>query len=88
MTFISLNADSPSNRKLVEFFGVDAIPHVAFVDKDHIVRTALVGKARKEWIEGNIDSLRTRNEVDFQMYDAFAENRNNDLRKFLDQPGE
>jgi len=57
-------------------FGVDAIPHVAFVTGDGRVLTALVGNIPEDVVRANILALRDgKDELPFVMYDAFKGRR-------------
>lgn len=57
-------------------FGVDGIPHLAFVDRDGRVRTALVGDVPPEIIRADVEALRQgAATLPFVMYDAFQGGR-------------
>jgi hypothetical protein len=57
VNFIMVNGDDPKNWPIIEALGVDAIPHLAFVESDGTVDTALIGPVPKEWLDKNIDTL-------------------------------
>lgn len=42
---------------MIEAFGVDAIPHLALVEADGTVDTALIGPVPKQWLERDLDVL-------------------------------
>lgn len=81
INFISIDGASPSNLWLVQRFGVDAIPHVAFVTSRGSVETALIGPVPKRVLKANMDALladatAADNETNtpflpYVMYDAF-----------------
>jgi len=63
-------------RSWAREFGVDGIPHLAFIDSRGKVLTALVGNLPYEIIRANILSLRDgQAELPFVMYDAFKGSR-------------
>ena len=57
VNFIMVNGDDPNNWPIIEALGVDAIPHLAFVESDGTVDTALIGPVPKDWLDRNIDTL-------------------------------
>jgi len=57
VNFIMVNGDDPENWQLIEKLGVDAIPHLALVEADGTVDTALIGTVPKEWLSKDIDVL-------------------------------
>jgi len=57
VNFVMVNADDPNNWPLIEAIGVDAIPHMALVEADGTVDTALIGSIPKEWLSKDIDVL-------------------------------
>lgn len=61
-------------------FGVDGLPHVAFIDAEHRVQTALVGDVPSEVVRADVEALLKGTELPFIMYDAF-EGRSNQLSK-------
>ena len=52
-----INADSPDAWPLIEAFGVDAIPHLALVEADGTVDTALIGLIPKQYIVQDLEVL-------------------------------
>ena len=52
-----INADAPDAWPLIEAFGVDAIPHLALVEADGTVDTALIGLIPKQFIVQDLDVL-------------------------------
>jgi len=57
VNFVMVNGDDPNNWPLIEALGVDAIPHMALVESDGTVDTALIGAVPKEWLSRDIDVL-------------------------------
>jgi thioredoxin-like negative regulator of GroEL len=57
VNFVMVNGDDPNNWPLIEALGVDAIPHLALVESDGTVDTALIGAVPKEWLSRDIDVL-------------------------------
>jgi thiol-disulfide isomerase/thioredoxin len=81
INFIVVNGDDMvRNGQLVEAFRVDAIPHVALVEADGTVDTALIGPIPKRILRANLDVLIENSNKDvpdalpYQMLDVF-ENR-------------
>lgn len=57
VNFVMVNGDQPSAWPLIEAFGVDAIPHLALVEADGTVDTALIGPVPKQWLEKDLQVL-------------------------------
>lgn len=57
VNFVMVNGDDPNNWPLIEALGVDAIPHMAMIESDGTVDTALIGTVPKEWLSRDIDVL-------------------------------
>jgi thioredoxin-like negative regulator of GroEL len=57
VNFVMVNGDDPDNWPIIEALGVDAIPHLAFVESDGTVDTALIGPVPVDWLHQNIDTL-------------------------------
>jgi thiol-disulfide isomerase/thioredoxin len=81
VNFIVVNGDDMvRNGQLVEAFRVDAIPHVAMVEADGTVDTALIGPIPKRIFRANLDVLiensskEVPDALPYQMLDVF-ENR-------------
>jgi len=84
VNFVMINADAPDAWPLIEAFGVDAIPHLALVEADGTVDTALIGLIPKQFIVQDLDVLIdnakrssssssiSRQPLPFQMLDVFA----------------
>jgi len=82
VNFVMLNGDDPQNWPLIEALGVDAIPHLALVESDGTVDTALIGAVPKEWLSKDLDVLldnaskkagdTSKLPLPYQMLDAFA----------------
>lgn len=82
VNFIMVNGDERDNGYLVDMFGVDTIPHMAFLDKEGNVETALIGPIPKSVMRADLNVLLKRTEEEelpYVMLDAF-QNRP-DLRK-------
>ena len=77
VNFIMVNGDS-SKRGLIEAFRVDAIPHLALVNADGDVETALIGPIPKSVLEADLDVLIQNaaspevKPLPFRMLDVFA----------------
>lgn len=92
VNFVMVNGDDPNNWPLIEALGVDAIPHLALVESDGTVDTALIGTVPKEWLSRDIDVLlsnangpngeTTKQSLPYQMLDVFV-NRP-EARKIVD----
>jgi len=88
VNFVMVNGDDPSAWPLIEAFGVDAIPHMALVEADGTVDTALIGPVPKGWLDADLQVLiengrkmtdsgkdaaaSTREKLPYQMLDVFA----------------
>jgi len=85
VNFVMVNGDDPNNWPLIEALGVDAIPHLALVESDGTVDTALIGAVPKEWLSRDIDVLldnasksdagveqTPKRPLPYQMLDVFA----------------
>lgn len=82
VNFVMVNGDDPNNWPLIEALGVDAIPHMALVESDGTVDTALIGAVPKEWLSRDIDVLldnvgkttdqSSKQQLPYQMLDVFA----------------
>jgi len=57
VNFILVNGDLAENWGLIERFGVDAIPHMALLDSDGTVETALIGPIPKSILRDDLDVL-------------------------------
>jgi thiol-disulfide isomerase/thioredoxin len=77
VNIISINADTPEAAVFVDAFHVDAIPHLAFVEADGVVDTALIGIIPKHVIDANIQALvqnsqsTSRQALPYTMLDVF-----------------
>ena len=89
VNFVMVNGDNPENWPLIEALGVDAIPHLAMVEADGTVDTALIGAVPKEWVSRDIDVLlenaskekeTPKRELPYRMLDVFVNRPEN--RKF------
>lgn len=57
INFVMINGDTDAAWPLIEAFGVDAIPHLALVEADGTVDTALIGPVPKQWLERDLQVL-------------------------------
>jgi hypothetical protein len=57
VNFVMVNGDDPNNWPLIDKLGVDAIPHLALLEADGTVDTALIGPVPKEWLTQDLDVL-------------------------------
>lgn len=57
VNFILVNGDLSENWDLIERFGVDAIPHLALLESDGTVDTALIGPIPRSIIKADLDVL-------------------------------
>ena len=57
VNFVMVNADNPDAWPLIEVFGVDAIPHMAMVEADGTVDTALIGPVPKFWVGDDLQVM-------------------------------
>jgi thiol-disulfide isomerase/thioredoxin len=80
VNFIMVNGDAPEAWPLIDLFGVDAIPHLALVEADGTVDTALIGPVPKSWLEKDLQVMlensklqqNNRAALPYQMLDTFA----------------
>ena len=52
-----VNGDDARNYPLVQLLGVDAIPHVAFLNSEGDVETALIGPVSRRVLRADLDAL-------------------------------
>jgi len=85
VNFVLINGDLAENWGLIERFGVDAIPHMALLDSDGTVETALIGPIPKSILREDLDVLLSNSQLEKKggsidegkrtlphvMYDAF-----------------
>jgi len=71
--FVMLDAtcSDPETKYWAKEFGVDGIPHLAFVTPSGSVPTALVGMLPLSVLEEEVVALRDGQELPYTMYDAF-----------------
>jgi thioredoxin-like negative regulator of GroEL len=80
VNFVMVNGDQPQAFPYIEAFGVDAIPHLALVNADGDVETALIGPIPKSVLEADINVLidntlaasEKKTPLPHKMLDAFA----------------
>lgn len=62
VNFVMVNGDDmDQNWRLIQRFGVDAIPHLALISKDGDVETALIGPIPRAVLEADLDVLLSQN---------------------------
>merc|ERR1711998_397891 len=71
VNFVAIDGDRPENDDLISTFGVDGIPHFAFIDSSGDVRTALIGLIPSEVFKAELDALVNRKKLPYEGYDAF-----------------
>ena len=57
VNFVVCNAEDPQYAQLVRLFGVDGIPHLAFIDSERKLRSTLVGEVPEKIVEQSVDAL-------------------------------
>lgn len=57
MNFVMLNVDNTKWEQELDEFGVEGIPHFAFLDKDGNEEGNVVGRLPKQYLLENIDAL-------------------------------
>ena len=57
MNFVMLNVDNTKWEQELDEFGVEGIPHFAFLDKDGNEEGNVVGRLPRKYFEENIDAL-------------------------------
>lgn len=95
VNFVMVNADQSQAMPLIQALGVDAIPHLAMIESDGTVDTALIGPVPKQWLERDLQVLvdnaaaettpattpvAAKEVLPYQMLDVFA-NRPPEARK-------
>jgi thiol-disulfide isomerase/thioredoxin len=79
VNFVMINGDLPQAWPYIEAFRVDAIPHLALVNADGDVETALIGPIPKSVLEADIDTMilnqktKTNTPLPYKMLDVFAD---------------
>jgi thiol-disulfide isomerase/thioredoxin len=79
VNFVLINGDTPQAWPYIEAFRVDAIPHLALVNADGDVETALIGPIPKSVLEADIDTMidnqktKTNTPLPYKMLDVFAD---------------
>ena len=64
VNFVLVNADVRENWELIKLFGVDAIPHMALLDGNGNVETALIGPVSRNVLRADIDAMQARDSHD------------------------
>ena len=82
---VDANHNDDATWRVIDIFGVDAIPHLAMVDADGDVQTALIGPIPRSVLRSDLDAMIensklpvnhdgstiNRQELPYTMYDAF-----------------
>jgi thioredoxin-like negative regulator of GroEL len=85
VNFVHIDANLNDERtwRVIDRFGVDAIPHLAMVGADGAVETALIGPIPRSVLRSDLDVMienskirvnTDRKELPYTMYDAFQSN--------------
>ena len=61
VNFVMVNGDEAKNWELIERFRVDAIPHLALINKEGLVETALIGPIPRSVLRADLDFLVNEN---------------------------
>lgn len=61
-----LNGEDPANAQLVRLFGVDGIPHLAFIGGDRQLKGTLVGTIPERVVEQSLEALVQGRALPFQ----------------------
>jgi len=81
VNFILVNGDDRNNLDLIEKFGVDVIPHLALIDENGLVETALLGTVNEKVLSEDLNVLinnskkninEKRTELPYKMLGAFS----------------
>ena len=57
INFVTINGDDPSAARLVQLFGVDGVPHLAFIGADRKLKSTLIGDVPAKIVEQSCMSL-------------------------------
>lgn len=57
MNFVMLNVDNTKWEQEIDEFGVEGIPHFAFLDKDGNEEGNVVGRLPRQYLLENVDAL-------------------------------
>eukprot|EP00638_Chattonella_subsalsa_P006890 CAMPEP_0117765752 /NCGR_PEP_ID=MMETSP0947-20121206/20348_1 /TAXON_ID=44440 /ORGANISM="Chattonella subsalsa, Strain CCMP2191" /LENGTH=186 /DNA_ID=CAMNT_0005588565 /DNA_START=310 /DNA_END=870 /DNA_ORIENTATION=+ len=71
VNFVVVDGGDSRNYDLVGKFRVDGIPHLAFINTQGEVETALIGMVPKQILEVELDALLAEKPVPWVGYDAF-----------------
>jgi len=63
VNFIVVNGDDARNFPLVQLLGVDAIPHLAFLNSEGDVETALIGPVSRRVLRADLDALLSQRQL-------------------------
>mmetsp|Transcript_50899 Transcript_50899/g.76102 ORF Transcript_50899/g.76102 Transcript_50899/m.76102 type:complete len:324 (-) Transcript_50899:160-1131(-) len=72
VNFCMVNGDEASAWPMIEAFRVDAIPHLAMLNEEGVVETALIGPTPKSVLEADLDAMLSHKPVPYTMLDVFA----------------
>jgi len=97
INFILINGDDPDALDLIDAFGVDAIPHLALINEDGYVETALIGTVNQKVLREDLNVLisnsklkdnnanangETKVDLPYKMFNAFYSRPNDRTVKF------
>jgi len=92
VNFVMVNGDQAAAWPLIERFGVDAIPHLALINAEGDVETALIGPIPKRILEADLNVLldnsksTEKQELPYKMLDVFANQPPESRRVRFNQP--
>lgn len=70
INFIVVNGDDAKNYPLIQLLGVDSIPHVALLDSEGDVETALIGPVSRRVLRADLDALLHKRQLQGQGMDC------------------
>ena len=71
VNFVTIDGGDAAMAPFVELFGVDGIPHLAFISARGEVLTALIGLVPRDALRANVDALVADRPLPYLGYDAF-----------------
>eukprot|EP01038_Epipyxis_sp_PR26KG_P007431 gene7431-10127_t len=71
INFLTIDGVNKRNSALVDKFRVDGIPHLAFIDRNTEVKTALVGAVPSKIVNEDLLALLKDQPLPYEGYDAF-----------------
>lgn len=57
VNFVVIDGADPKNAQLVQSFGVDGVPHLAYISRERKLQTTLIGEVPEKLIESNLLGL-------------------------------